>query len=158
MELLTRVTETIARMLGYGREDEAVQTFRPASAEPGPEDDAVISTNELADEASAQAAERKEEADATIGTLFSEPEPGSPKADDAAEPDQEGGEGTEEGEIAVGQAGGLSLDVFDNDELSDEKEVNLPKGLEDIDTAELATDCEAVFERLKAGPQWSEPE
>ena len=63
-------------MLGYGRETKLSRR----SASVGPEDDAVISTNELADlEASAQAAERKEEA---FGPLFSEPRPpGSPRAD-----------------------------------------------------------------------------
>lgn len=157
MDVITRVTETIARMLGHGREGAAVRSFRLASTNSGPEHDAVISTNDLGDEAPAPPAEREEEADATIGTLFSKPEPVFPEADEANEPDQGDEEETEEGEIAVGHAGDFSLDIFDNDELSDEEKVDLPEGLEDIDTAKLVKDCEAVFERLKAGPQWSEP-
>ena len=91
MDVITKVTDTIARMLGHGGEGAAVRSLRLASTEPGPEDDAVISTNDLGDEAPAQPAEIDEEADPMIGTLFSEPEPVSPKADEANEPDQEGG-------------------------------------------------------------------
>ncbi len=157
MDVITKGTETIARMLGYGGEGAAVRSFRLASTKSGPADDAETSANELADEASAQAGELEEEADATIGTLFSEPEPGSPEADEANEPDQGDEEETEEGDIAIGDVGDLSLDIFDSDELSDDEKVDLPEWLEDIDTAKLVKDCEAVFERLKAGPQWSEP-